>query len=266
MLPPTPSASQQPVIEMAGVSAASLFAPDSPAVEGVDWEVNAGDFWAIAGLQGAGKTDFLLMAGGLSAPLAGRYKLFGEPMPIFDEARLPVRLRAGLVFEGGQLFHHLTLRQNIALPIRYHRNLSEEAAAAEVQAWVDALELQHWADRMPGAAGRIWQRRAGLARALILRPELLLVDSPISGLDLRQTNWWLRLLRDLAAGHPLLDRPLTLVVTTADLRPWRGLAHRFAVIRDRKFGVLGDWEQAHSLQGEPLKEFFTQPAGAAIMN
>lgn len=258
MSPPATS-TQAPAIEMRNVSAGAVFSPQTAVVEGVNWSVQRGEFWAIAGLQGTGKTDFLLMTGGLSAPLAGDYRLFGEPMPIFDEARLGERLRMGLVFEGGHLFHHLTMRENIALPIRYHRNLSPAAARGEVEEWLDALELGPWADSTPSAVSRSWQRRVGLARALVLRPELLLLDSPIAGMDLLQIGWWLRFLRELSAGHPLIGRPVTVVVTTADLRPWQGLAGQFAMIRDRQFRVLGDWEQAQAARGAPLREFFSPP-------
>lgn len=255
-MPPAATSIQVPVIEMRNVSAASLFAPQSAVVEGVNWTVQPGDFWAIAGLQGTGKTDFLSMTGGISAPLAGDYRLFGEPMPIFDEARLGERLRAGLVFEGGQLFHHLTMRENIALPIRYHRNLGASAVREEVDEWLDALELGPWADSTPSAVSRVWQRRVGLARALVLRPELLLLDSPIAGMDLLQLGWWLRLLWELSVGHRLIGRPITLVVTTADMGPWQDVARQFAVIRDHRFHVLGNWEQAQAARGEPLRGFF----------
>jgi len=104
------------------------------------------------------------------------------------------------------------------------------------------MELEPWAESMPGTLGRQWQKRTALARALILKPEVLLVDDPLAGLDLRHTNWWLKLLDHLSGGHPLLQgRGLTLVVSTSDLRPWKGRARQFAVLKERRFVVLGDW-------------------------
>src|SRR5712671_679432 len=96
-----------PIIDMRGVSVSALRDQNSIVVQDVNWSVAARDFWVVAGLQGAGKSDFLLMTGGLMPPAAGEYRLFGESMPIFDEARLPHRLRMGLTFETGQLFNHL---------------------------------------------------------------------------------------------------------------------------------------------------------------
>lgn len=244
-----------PVLRMEDVTVGSLQDLNAVVAEAVQWTVSPGDFWVVAGLQGTGKSDLLMMTGGLMPPSAGRYALFGEAMPVFDEARLAERLRLGLVFDGGQLLNHLTVWENIALPLRYHRNLSKAEAAAEVQPFLAAMELEPWANSSPGAIGRNWRKRVGLARALILKPEVLLVDSPLAGLDLRHVNWWLGLLGELSKGHPLLaGRPLTLVVTTADLRPWKNLARQFAILKDRRFVVLGTWAQLEAASEELLQE------------
>lgn len=244
-----------PVIEMSGVKFGSMQDPERVVGEGVDWVVQPRDFWVIAGLQGAGKTDFLMMTGGVMALLSGAYSLFGEAMPIFDERRLHERLRLGLVFDGGQLLNHLTVAENVALPLRYHRNLTAAEARTEVMAVLEAMDLAEWADSTPGAIGRNWQKRVGLARALMLKPEVLLIDNPLGGLDLRHISWWLQFLRDLSNGHPLLDgRPLTLVVTTADLRLWRNLGRQFAVLRRQKFVVLGAWPQVEAAAPELTRE------------
>ena len=101
-----PSEAKSALIEMRGVTVGSMQDPSLSVVEGVDWTVHTGDFWVVAGLQGAGKSDLLMMTGGVMPPLSGQYFLCGEEMPIFDEARLKQRLRLGLVFEGGQLLNH----------------------------------------------------------------------------------------------------------------------------------------------------------------
>ncbi len=252
--PPTAA----PVIQMDEVAVGSMQDPGTSVAGGVNWQVNAGDYWVIAGLQGSGKSDFLLMTGGVMAPLSGRYLLFGTEMPIFDDARLGERLRLGLVFDGGQLFNHLTVKENVALPLRYHRNLSKAQAEGQVQAMLEALELGPWADSTPGAIGTNWRKRVGMARALMLKPEVLLVDSPLSGLDLRHLTWWLNTLDALSRGHPLLEeRPLTIIVTTADLRPWKNRARQFAVLKNRRLSVLGNWTQLERASDELVQELLT---------
>jgi ABC-type transporter Mla maintaining outer membrane lipid asymmetry ATPase subunit MlaF len=105
---------------------------------------------------------------------------------------------------------------------------------------LELTELAPFANHMPGAVGRNWQKRAGLARALMLRPEILLLDNPLGGLDLRHANWWLDFLDQLSAGHrPLAGQPMTLIVAAENLRPWRGRARQFAVLKDQQFVACG---------------------------
>jgi putative ABC transport system ATP-binding protein len=244
-----------PCIEMTAVSVSSLRDAATILVEGVDWRVSSGDFWVVAGLQGSGKTDFLMMTASLMPPAAGVYRLYGEPMPIFDEHRLKDRLRLGLVFESGQLLNHLTVKENITLPLRYHLNTTKEIAETLVQPWLEALELGPWADSTPGAIGRNWARRAGLARALVLQPQILLADNPLGGLDLRHARWWLGFLGELSKGHPLMkEQPVTIVATTADLRPWEKVARQFAILRGKRLRVLGTWAQLEAASAELLQE------------
>ena len=255
---PALNQSAAPVIEMQGVAIGALREPSLLLAEGVNWRVAPGEYWAVAGLQGSGKSDFLMTTAGLTPPVAGDYKLFGEPMPIFDETRLKTRLRMGLVFDSGQLFNHLTVAENIALPAHYHENLAPDEAQSEVQSWLEATELTPWAGRMPSSIGRNWQKRVGLVRALVLKPELLLVDDPLTGLDPRHSNWWLGFLDALCRGHPLLEgSPITVVVTTADLRPWKGHARQFAVLKNQKLSVLGSWSQLESGTNELVQELLT---------
>jgi ABC-type transporter Mla maintaining outer membrane lipid asymmetry ATPase subunit MlaF len=245
----------QPVIAMDGVATASILDADLTVAESVNWSVAAGDYWVIAGLQGTGKSDFLLMAGGLMGPKQGRYMLFGEHMPIFDDARLGVRLRLGLVFEGGQLLAQLTVRENVALPLRYHHNLSAAQAHDAVTEALEEMELGPWADTTPGRLSRNWRKRVGLARALMLKPELLLIDDPIAGMDLPQVQWWLGFLDELAKGRKWPGNgPLTLVVTTSDLRPWKDRARQYAVLQDKSFRILGSWSEVEADNSELIQK------------
>jgi len=149
--------------------------------------------------------------------------------------------------------------QNLALPLRYHRNLAQGEAEAAVRDLLEAAELTPWANRTPGVLGRSWQKRVGLARALALQPEILLVDNPLAGLDLRHTNWWLGFLDQLSKGHPLQQgRPVTLVVTTADLRPWEGHARQFAILKHQRLRVLGTWTQLQAASEGLLHELLTE--------
>jgi ABC-type transporter Mla maintaining outer membrane lipid asymmetry ATPase subunit MlaF len=229
-------------MEMRGVTIGALRDQKTIVAEDVNWRVEQGDFWAVAGLHGAGKSDLLMLAGGVMGPVNGSYEFLGEAMPIFSENRLAHRLKLGLVFDGGRLFNQLTVAENIALPLRYHRNLPESEVAPTVGALLELMELGPCANTLPGGLGRNWLRRAALARALALRPEVLLLDTPLAGMDLRQQYWWLGFLGQLSRGHAFYEgRPITIVATTGNLRDWRGHARQFALLDGRQFTALGDW-------------------------
>jgi len=179
-------------------------------------------------------------------------------MPIFEDARLRERLRLGLVFENARLLGRLTVRENVALPLQYHRNLAERQVDGEVMRILEALDLSPIADSLPGTLARGLQKRAALARALALKPEVLLVDNPLGGLDVRHANWWLGFLDQLSRGHALLDsRPITLVVASADLISWKGRARQFALLGDRRLRILGGWEQLEAANEDLLREMLT---------
>lgn len=234
-----------PAIEMRGVAFGAMSDQSATVAEDVNWTVNAGEFWVVAGAQRSGKTDFLMLTDGLLPPTRGTYRFFNEEMPIFEDERLAERLRLGLVFDGGQLFNHMTIAENVALPLRYHRNLALNDAAPRVQAMLELTELLPFASSTPAAIARNWQKRAGLARALILQPDVLLLDNPLTGLDARHATWWLSFLDRLSRGHSgLRDKPMTIIATAEDLRAWRGHAQRVACLSGKRLLVLGDWSEA----------------------
>ena len=145
-------------------------------------------------------------------------------MPIFEEPRMAHRLKLGFVFDGGQLLGQLTVAENIALPLRYHGACRRTRSKSRVR---ELLEVDGAARRGRTARRRMWagagSNAPDLARALALQPEVLLLDSPLTGLDVRHMAWWLGFLDELSRGHGIMGgKPVTLVVTADDLRPWRG--------------------------------------------
>ena len=257
---PADNPTDPPLLELKGVV---LKAPrQKPAdAQPIDWRVAAGDYWVIGGLPAAGKSELLGIAAGLQQPAQGQQYLFGQELgQMTEEDLLRARLRVGMVFaDGGRLFNHLTLAENVALPLCYHRNCPLAELWEPVQAILELTGLSSLAHVTPGAAGRGWRQRAGLARALALKPELLLLDNPLAGLDPRQTRWWLDLLASLFAGHPLMEsKKMTLVVATGDLRPWAEQGRQFALLHQHGLRPMGGPAEL-AMSAEPLLQDLLAP-------
>lgn len=263
MAPPTSdSAPAIAALEMRNVTVVALQDPARVVLKQVNWTVAVGEFWAVGGLLRSGKSDLLSVTAGIMRPAEGSYRLFGrEIISSFERDDLALRLRIGLVFDGGHLLHHLTLAENIALPLRYHFHPSDGEMEASLQSLLALTGLEQWADSYPAEVNRNWQQRIGLARALALKPEVLLFDAPLTGLDPQDALWWLETIDALSAGHAVVDRrPLTIIVTSDDLRPWQNRATQFAVLRNQQLLVLGRRADLEK-NSEPLLQDWLPPSG-----
>ena len=259
------AAADPAIIEMREASISTLRDASLTVVNNVNWSVAPGEFWVIAGQQQSGKSDFLMTAAGLLLPASGSCRVFGRETDSFAEAELAERLRIGYVFAGGKLFSQLTVAENVALPLRYQQNLSTAEASAAVAELLEVMELTPFADTTPSNLAANWRQRAALARALILKPEVLLLDNPLSGLGARHLQWWLRFLDQLSRGHGQLGgRAITLVATADDLRPWQNARRKFALLRDKKFIPLGSWNEIETANDPIVKELLAAQVETTI--
>ena len=253
------------VVEMREATICTLRDSSLTVVENVNWSVSPAEFWVVAGQQQSGKSDFLMTAAGLLLPARGSCRVFGCETNAFGEAQLAERLRVGFVFAGGKLFSQLTVAENVALPLRYHQNLPVAELARVVEDLLEMLELTPFADTTPSNLSANWRQRAALARALILKPDLLLLDNPLGGLGARHRQWLLQFLDQLWHGHAWFGgQPLTLVAVTDDLRPWQHARRKFAVLHEKSFSVAGAWSDVASSANHAVKELLAEPAGATM--
>jgi phospholipid/cholesterol/gamma-HCH transport system ATP-binding protein len=244
----------EPVIELRDADIPRLYAVTAaPIIQDVQLKISRGDFWAIGAFPGTGKTDLLYTAAGLQRPLKGKHFLFGKDTArMHEEELVDMRLKIGVVFDTGRLFGNLTVAENLALPLAYHFHLPAEKRLQTVEKVLQAVGLTEIANERSAQITRNLHQRVGLARALALNPEVLLIDNPLLSVDPRQARWWLEFLCDLNTGRtPLRKEPITIIVASDDLRPWTDTARQFAFIKEKSFHLAGDRESLKAVQ-EPI--------------
>jgi osmoprotectant transport system ATP-binding protein len=252
--------SSAPAIELidADIPRARSVTPTA-VLHNVRWKIARGDFWALGAGPGTGKTDLLCTAAALQRPLKGFHLIFGQDTREMDEHELVAsHQKVAMIFDSGRLFPHLTVAGNLALPLAYHLGASGQEIAGRVDEILEVTGLLDVRDRLPNQMTRNLHQRAGLARALALHPEVLLIDSPLGGIDPRQRRWWLDFLCQLNQGHPAFGkRKITVVVGADDLIPWRDTAARFAVISERKLRIVGGREEVRAARDSAVQELLT---------
>jgi len=153
-------------------------------LDGVTLDVHAGETVVIMGGSGCGKSTFLRLLIGSLQPDGGQIRLFGHDIAHMEQKAFnDVRKRFGILFQSGALFNSMTLAENVALPIREHTDLSEEIIDIQVKIKLELVGLREHASKLPSQISGGMKKRAGLARALALDPELLFYDEPSAGLD-----------------------------------------------------------------------------------
>lgn len=165
-------------------------------LDGVNYEANVSSL-AIIGPSGEGKSTLLRILGGLLMPTSGDVQIGGLSLEWNESALLSYRRQLGFVFQGGGLFHHLSARENIALPLREVHHVGTEEANERANELLKRLGLGSDGDKKPAELSGGQQQRVAIARALAPAPKLLLLDEPTSALDPELTVEFLDILRDV---------------------------------------------------------------------
>jgi phospholipid/cholesterol/gamma-HCH transport system ATP-binding protein len=245
------------VIEMRGVCTA--FGSHGVHAD-LDLDVRRGEILAIVGGSGSGKSTLLREMIMLHRPNAGSIKLFGtDILNLPPQDALALRLRWGVMFQHGGLFGALTILQNIGLPLREHTKLDgrviDRLSAAKLA--LSGLEVQA-ANQYPSQLSGGMMKRASLARALALDPELLFLDEPTAGLDPAGAGGIDALVRNLHA----LYRP-TIVMITHDLDLLWQVTDRVAVLGDGKVLASGTMSALSTMTHPIIRAFFDGQRGRA---
>ena len=222
-----------------------------PAVDGVSFSVPAGEIVVLLGPSGCGKTTTLRCVAGLEHPTGGSISIGGRVVSAPAEGILvPPRSRnIGMVFQSYAVWPHMTVRQNVAYPLR-HRKTSQADAVAAVADVLSLVGLSEYADRSVVALSGGQMQRVALARSIVYRPQLLLLDEPLSNLDAKLR---LRLRDDLR--RILKQAGMTALYVTHDQAEAVALGDRIGVMRN-----------GHLLQLGTADEIYNQPADHFVAN
>ena len=212
-------------------------------LKGINLRVARGETVAVLGRSGTGKSVLLKMMIGLQTPDSGSISIAGQEITTLDVKQLnEIRKKVGFLFQQAALYDSLTVEQNVAFPLRRHANLSESEQQQRVQELLGSVAMSEDRQKMPSEISGGMQKRIGLARALVLDPEILLFDEPTAGLDPITASDIGKLVVDLKK-----KRKITVVVVTHDVRGAKQISDRFALIKDGSIvaeGTFADLEKS----------------------
>jgi len=227
-------------------------------LHGIDLQVRRGETLVVMGASGCGKSTLLRCLLGAYLPEEGTVKLFEKDIWDLSAQEMDsVRKRFGVLFQSGALFSSMTVGENVALPLNEHTDLNQEMIDLMVKVKLELVGLREAEDLLPAQISGGMAKRAGLARAIALDPELLFYDEPTSGLDPIMTGIIDGLIMDLAR-----TMNVTSVVVTHDLKSAFRVADRMVVMNDGRIVAEG---MPHEIKGHPdpfVRRFIQGPIEA----
>ncbi|MEB3328663.1 MAG: ABC transporter ATP-binding protein [Candidatus Sericytochromatia bacterium] len=229
-------------------------------LDDVTLEIPQGQTTVIIGPSGTGKSVFIKLLVGLLRPEAGEIWVGDREITRLRERDLyEVRKRFGMLFQDGALFDSMNVADNIAFPLRQHTTKTENEIAAIVRAKLAQVGLPNVEHKYPGELSGGMRKRVGIARALVLEPEIVLFDEPNSGLDPVMSDaidkLILRMQRELG---------LTFVVISHDLEGTFQIADRIAMLYKSKLIAAGDAAAVRASDNPIIRQFFSRSADGPI--
>ena len=229
---------------------------DRPVLERLNFEVQRGEVFAILGASGSGKSTLLKHLIGLYPPMQGDILISGRSLVNAEgDERLHILQRFGVLYQSGALFGSLTAVQNVRLPLDEFTDLSETAKDYIALSKLRLVGLQSAATRLPADMSGGMQKRAGIARAIVMDPCLLFLDEPSAGLDPLTSAGLDALIRELARGLGI-----TFLIVTHELPSIYAVADRVIVLDPQVRGIVAEGPPAW------LREHATQPWVRQFLN
>jgi len=226
---------------------------DLHVLQGINLDVHRGENMVVLGRSGSGKSVLIKIIIGLLKPDSGTVRVLGKQMGQLDEKELnEVRLKIGFSFQGSALYDSMTVRENLEFPLKRHiKNLNEQEIDKEVHEVLEAVGLEQTVNQMPSELSGGQRKRIGIARTLILKPEIMLYDEPTAGLDPITCIEINELMNEVQERYHTSS-----IIITHDLTCAKSTGDRVAMLLNGKFIREGTFEEVFNTADESVKSFY----------
>jgi phospholipid/cholesterol/gamma-HCH transport system ATP-binding protein len=221
-------------------------------LNGITLNVQRGETLAILGRSGTGKSVALRIIIGLEKPDSGSVHIQGQDITGLTLDQLSeIRKKMGFLFQHAALYDSLTVEQNVAFPLEHHKKeMSKSEIKDRVNTLLTEVDMEQAAQKMPSDISGGMQKRVGLARALVLEPDILLLDEPTAGLDPISSGEIDDLILKLQKEHQMAS-----IVVTHDLHSAKTISDRLALLDQGKVVIQGNFEELQQSDNDFVKEF-----------
>jgi phospholipid/cholesterol/gamma-HCH transport system ATP-binding protein len=222
-------------------------------LKGVDLEVRKGENLVVLGRSGSGKSVLIKIIAGLLRPDAGSVLVLGEDVDALDVRQLrQLRTKIGFSFQGSALYDGMTVRANLEFPlVRNKRNLSGQEIDQAVKKVLEDVGLSKTIDQMPAELSGGQKKRIGIARTLILQPEIMLYDEPTAGLDPVSSVEINQLINEVQERYST-----SAVIITHDLTCARTTGDRLIMLSDGCFIRQGEFDAVFATDDPKVRDFY----------
>ena len=221
-------------------------------LNGISLRVSRGETLAVLGRSGTGKSVLLRLIIGLEKPDSGSIRIHGQDIAGLALDQLgEIRKKMGFLFQHAALYDSLTVAQNVAFPLQHHnKEMAKSEQADRVKKLLAEVGMEGDLEKMPSDISGGMQKRVGLARALALEPDILLLDEPTAGLDPISSGEIDDLVLKLQQEHHMAS-----IVVTHDLHSAKAIADRLALLNEGNVVIEGSFEDLQKSGDEFVQEF-----------